>query len=174
MPLLSFLWSLLPLMINYGETFEYFFRKSFFTLSWEKFFTDSKANRTNLGILNIQALNLALHIFSLENRRNASFYRTGFWRLKIPTLFSNWHTDLYIVFFLQDRTWFQRLWERTGSWILFWTSVTKIVHIFKKHTKEFMSIFCTNAQETNGSWAKVRKRCFLPFMSLFWINQWEK
>ena len=117
MPLLSFLWSLLALMINYGETFEYFFWESFFTLSREKFFRDSKANRTNLGILNIQALNLALHIFSLENRRNASFYRTGFWRLKVPTLFSNWHNLPNCVtwtyfFFLQDKTWCQRLWEK--------------------------------------------------------------
>ena len=147
MALLSFLWSLLALMINYGETFKYFFRESFFTLSREKFFRDSKANRTNLGILNIQALNLALHIFSLENRRNASFYRTGFWRLKVPTLFSNWHnlpncvSSSTKVFFLQDRTWCQRLWERKGSWILFWISVTKIVQIFKKHTKEFSCRF---------------------------------
>ena len=92
----TFTFSLVPFTVDdkLWRDFWIFLQEKFFSLFPEKsFLTDSKAksNRTNLGILNIQALNLALHIFSLENRRNASFYRTGFWRLKIPTLFSNRH-----------------------------------------------------------------------------------
>ena len=162
MPLLSSLWSLLPLMINYGETFEYFFRESFFTLSREKFFTGSKANRTNLGILNIQALNLALHIFPLKiggmhlfigpgcgGWRNQLCLETGI-KFQIVHSFFSFRTGLDV----KDC-------GRKDSWILFWTSVTMIVHIFKKHTKEFMSIFWRKSCERKGSWnfcKKVGKR----------------
>ena len=145
MPLLSSLWSLLPLMINYGETFEYFFRESFFTLSREKFFTGSKANRTNLGILNIQALNLALHIFPLKIGGMHLFIGPGCggWRnqLCLETGIKFQIVWLLVHSFFSFRTGLDvNDCGRKDSWILFWTSVTMIVHIFKKHTKESMLI----------------------------------
>ena len=166
MPLLSSLWSLLPLMINYGETFEYFFRESFFTLSREKFFTGSKANRTNLGILNIQALNLALHIFPLKIGGMHLFIGPGCggWRnqLCLETGIKFQIVWLLVHSFFSFRTGLDvKDCGRKDSWILFWTSVTMIVHIFKKHTKEFMSIFWRNCCERKGSWnfcKKVGKR----------------
>lgn len=166
MPLLSFLWSLLPLMINYGETFEYFFRESFFTLSREKFFTGSKANRTNLGILNIQALNLALHIFPLKIGGMHLFIGPGCggWRnqLCLETGIKFQIVWLLVHSFFSFRTGLDvKDCGRKDSWILFWTSVTMIVHIFKKHTKEFMSIFWRKSCERKGSWnfcKKVGKR----------------
>ena len=148
------------LIISSGKVFSLFPERSFFSGS------KAKSNRTNLRILNIQALNLALHIFPLKIGGMHLFIGPGCggWRnqLCLETGIKFQIVWLLVHSFFSFRTGLDvKDCGRKDSWILFWTSVTMIVHIFKKHTKEFMSIFWQKSCERKGSWnfcKKVGKR----------------